>query len=299
MKKIFTISIFILLFALITFSFSCKQETIFYQIDLEQELEEAVILGTPYSITEFNNKLFCTDGLLYAKDKNAIRGWGRIETPETMEKLAASDSILYALSTTKTLYKTTDGNKWEKIDLSTTLDSIVTIFEIGNQTYLKGFPKNSTEETAAVYYSLNNTEITTTNISYEIAVVVDSQTYYVDSTGKAITNGTYTSETFETIYSLTYSPKTNALYVGTARGLKKLPLTQDGAIDSPVELPGNNYSTIIKDDYSIFATYATEYSLNGTIYEAIYASTIREGSSYTGTSGLWSYYENRNSWNCE
>ena len=80
---------------LVLFAFACKNElTIFEQINEETKLEDAIITGVVNSVVKFNSKLYASDGNLYTKNENDVRGWSKIGSPSgTIIKLAA-DSIL-------------------------------------------------------------------------------------------------------------------------------------------------------------------------------------------------------------
>ena len=85
---------------------SCKDGlTIFDQIDQETELEEAVIAGSVNSIVRSGDTLYASDGNIYSKKVNDIRGWSKIAGPGgTIIKLAADSTGIYALNQSRELY---------------------------------------------------------------------------------------------------------------------------------------------------------------------------------------------------
>ena len=75
MKIKYSISILFMILLLA----SCKNGlTIFDQINQETELEEAVIAGSVNSIVRSGDTLYASDGNIYSKKVNAIRGWSKI-----------------------------------------------------------------------------------------------------------------------------------------------------------------------------------------------------------------------------
>lgn len=280
-------------FFLVFFS-ACKQETIFYQIEQETELEEAVIEGAVESIVEFNGKIYACDGVIYAKEISVMRGWEKIMKPSGfVTKLAASSTRLYAMTTdeeeNKKVYMSADGSEWTDVDTSTLTDGLGTIFCDGNgNAYAK--------TTGDTFFALSDGTFTqTTSVTSNVIVVNGSMTYtaadgtVTDSTGK-------TAGDLKTIYSLTYSAADKSVYAGTSEGLRRLPLDETGALTGKNENPPGNYGSTIKE-YEAHAVLAT-----GTAEDdaALYTSTVEKTSSYPTVNGLWSYYFNRrDAWNVE
>lgn len=88
----------------------------------------------------------------------------------------------------------------------------------------------------------------------------------------------------------------NAIYAGTSKGLKKLPLDEAGKLSGKSQDPPGNWAATIKA-YKAFAVLATE---TNTSDAALYTSTIEEGSAYAKVNGLWGYYySRRDTWNRE
>lgn len=276
---------------------ACKNgPTIFEQIEQEIELEDAVIVGSVNSIVQFGNKLYASDGYIYSKDVEAIRGWSKIASPQdTIIKLAADSSNLYALNRDKVLYTSTDGTTWNKIDISGTLASIETIFTNGcDAAYIYGTAKDSKDKS---YFTLTGSSIApTTDVTSYVLVKTDKGTYVANNGTVTGSNSLGSVADLDTIYALTYSAVDNAIYTGTKKGIKKLPLDDTGKLTGEKQNPPGNWQSTI-NAYEAFAVLAT-----GTNAEnaALYTSTIQKSSTYAKINGLWGYYYNRrSSWNRE
>ena len=276
---------------------ACKNGlTIFEQIDQEIELEDAAIVGSVNSIVRSGDKLYASDGYIYTKDVNAIRGWSKISSPGgPIIKLAADADNLYTLNKNKELYIYNETD-WDKVDVSETLSSIKTIFSNGlDKVYIHGTAKGATEES---YFTLSKTTITaTTEVTSYVLVKTDKGTYTAQDGTVTGSNDLGSVTNLGTIYSLTYSSAENVIYAGTSKGLRKLPLTDDrqqltGEVLDP---PGNWQATI--NAYEAYAVLAT-----GTTKKdgALYTSTIQKDATYAKINGLWGYYYNRrDNWNRE
>lgn len=276
---------------------ACKNgPTIFEQIEQEIELEDAVIVGSVNSIVHFGDKLYACDGYIYSKDVEAIRGWSKIASPQdTIIKLAADSSNLYALNRDKVLYTSTDGTTWNKIDISGTLASIETIFTNGcDAAYIYGTAKDSKDKS---YFTLTGSSIApTTDVTSYVLVKTDKGTYVANNGTVTGSNSLGSVADLDTIYALTYSAVNNAIYAGTKKGVKELPLDDTGKLTGEKQNPPGNWQSTI-NAYEAFAVLAT-----GTNAEdaALYTSTIQKSSTYAKINGLWGYYYNRrSSWNRE
>ncbi len=292
----------LLILITITAISGCQQETIFSQIEDETELEDAVIKGSVFSIVAFKDKIYATDGRIYAKAKNVLRGWAEVTSPSgNIIKLAAAGTYLYALNSDSKLFYSADAAVWTKIDWGGTLASVTTIFSDNNSNaYVKGKAKGSDTES---FFTLSGAAIAATaavtSHVVEAGNTTDFKTYTLDSSKKTVSDGTNTTTLDAEVYSLTYSPKADCLYAGTAAGVRKLTLNEDGTLTgSTADVPGSNVSSTLKS-YKTFAVYATEYTPEATPYEAVYAMTVMPGSSYSKVNGLWGYYESRGTWNRE
>lgn len=276
---------------------ACKNGlTIFDQIDQETKLEDAVITGSVNSIVKHNGTLYACDGYIYSKNEKDIRGWSKINGPEgTIIKLAADATNLYALNKNKDLYIYNETN-WKKVDISETLSAIATIFSNGLDTvYIHGTAKGATENS---YFKLTETTITqTTDVASDVIVKTGKGTYTANSGTVTGTNNLGSVANLGTIYALTYSAVDNdAIYAGTSKGLKKLPLDESGKLTGESHNPPGNWNATI-NAYNAFAVLAT-----GTTAEdaALYTSTIQPNSTYAKINGLWGYYySRRDNWNRE
>ena len=276
---------------------SCKDGlTIFEEIELETELEDAVITGTVNSVVKFNSKVYANDGNIYAKDESAIRGWREISGPGgIIIKLAADSTNLYALTEEKKLYKSSDGWTWTPETCKPTSGKgIKTIFCNGKDTaYLQ-------DTDGKIEKICPGSTATSDDVPSTVIVVrsTDSKTYYADGGTVKGKNGSDLGSVsgLGEVYSLTYSAVDRALYAGTSKGLKKLPLDGSGKLTGEKLDPPSNWGGTIKA-YEAFAVLATGTSTGAA---ALYASTISSGSDYSKINGLWGYYySRRDTWNRE
>lgn len=280
---------------LVLFAFACKNElTIFEQINEETKLEEAEIKGSVNSIVKFKEKLYATDGNIYSKNIDVVRGWGATAGPGgNIYKLASNGTNLYALNE-QGLFTTTDGSAWNKVDVSETISSIETIFDNGLDTaYIHGTAKGASETS---YFKLEGTTANSTDeVSSIVVLKTDKGTYTAAKDGTVTgSNDLGSVPDLGTVYSLTYYG--NALYAGTSKGLKKFPLDGSGKLTGEVKDPPGNWDATIKS-YEAFAVLATG---TDTSDAALYTSTISSGSDYSKINGLWGYYySRRDNWNRE
>lgn len=275
---------------------ACKNGlTIFDQIDQETKLEDAVITGSVNSIVKSGDTLYASDGNIYSKNINDIRGWSKIAGPEgTIIKLAADATNLYALNKNKDLYIYNETN-WKKVDVSGTLSAIATISSNGLDTvYIHGTAKGATENS---YFKLTETTVTpTTDVASYVIVKTDKGTYTANSGTVTGANNLGSVSDLNTVYSLTYSAVDNAIYAGTSKGLKKLPLDESGKLTGETADPRGNWNATI-NAYNAFAVLATGTTAKNA---ALYTSTIQPNSTYAKINGLWGYYySRRDNWNRE
>lgn len=282
---------------LVLFAFACKNElTIFEQINEETKLEEAEIKGSVNSIVKFKEKLYATDGNIYSKNIDVVRGWGATAGPGgNIYKLASNETNLYALNE-QGLFTTTDGSAWNKVDVSGTISSIKTIFDNGfDAAYIHGTAKDASETS---YFKLEGTTANSTDEVSSIVVLKTDKGVYTAKDGTVTGSDNLGSvPDLGTVYSLTYSEVDTALYAGTSKGLKKLPVEKSsGKLTGKAENPPGNSGATIKD-YEAFAVLATGTSDSNA---ALYTSTISSGSDYSKINGLWGYYYSlRDNWNRE
>ncbi len=276
---------------------ACKHGlTIFDQIEQETELEEPVITGTVNSIVKFNSKLYACDGNIYAKDESAVRGWSEIDGPGgIIIKLAADSSNLYALTEERKLYNSGDGSSWTPETCKPTSGKgIKTIFCNGNDTaYLQ-------DTGGKIEKICSGSSATSDDVPSTVIVVTldKNKTYYAEGGTVKGKNGDNLGSVsgLGDVYSLTYSAVDGALYAGTNKGLKKLPVDGSGKLTGDKVDPPGNWGATIKS-YEAFAVLATG---NNGSDAALYTSTISSGSDYSKINGLWGYYYNRrDTWNRE
>lgn len=282
---------------LVLFAFACKNElTIFEQINEETKLEEAEIKGSVNSIVKLKDKLYATDGNIYSKNIDVVRGWGATAGPGgNIHKLAANETNLYALNE-QGLFTTTDGSVWNKVDVSEKISSIETIFDNRRDAaYIHGTAKGASETS---YFKLEGTTANPTDeVSSIVVLKTDKGTYTAKDGTVTGSDNLGSVPDLGTVYSLTYSEVDTALYAGTSKGLKKLPVEKSsGKLTGKAENPPGNSGATIKD-YEAFAVLATG---TDTSDAALYTSTIEGTPAYAKINGLWGYYySRRDNWNRE
>lgn len=279
---------------LVLFAFACKNElTIFEQINEETKLEEAIITGVVNSVVKFNSKLYASDGNLYTKNENDVRGWSKIGSPSgTIIKLAADSTNLYALNEDKVLYTSTNADSWTQVD-TTFMGTIQTIFWDGASA-----PTAYVKATSGSFYKLasSTTPTAASDIISDVLLKTDKGTYTAKDGTVTGSDNLGSVPDLGTVWSLTHSQVDNAIYAGTSKGLKRLPLDDAGKLTGKAENPPVNSGATIKD-YEAFAVLATGTDTNDS---ALYTSTISSGSDYSKINGLWGYYySRRDNWNRE
>ena len=282
---------------LVFFAFACKNElTIFEQINEETKLEEAEIKGSVNSIVKFKEKLYATDGNIYSKNIDVVRGWGATAGPGgNIYKLASNETNLYALNEHGELFTTTDGSAWNKVDVSVTISSIETIFDNGfDAAYIHGTAKDASETS---YFKLEGiTADPTDEVSSIVVLKTDKGTYTAKDGTVTGSNDLGSVSGLGEVNSLTYSVEDEAVYAGTSKGLRKLPVGDAGKLTGENLAPPGNSNATIKS-YEAFAVLATGTSDSNS---ALYTSTISSGSDYSKINGLWGYYySRRDNWNRE
>lgn len=290
--------------------FGCPQVTMLGQIDKETKLEEAVIKGLVGSVVYFQNNLYACDGNIYVKKADAVRGWSKADAPSGhIVKLAADGTNLYAMSvtidnankTTKKLYTTTDGKKWDEVSITLASgEEINTIFDTGSA--FNADSASGTNSTAYIeikngetvsYKQLNGNGIQEPSVSPKSSIV--SGDYYAINEGTKekpqwVIKGAGDTTLIPvngTIHSIALSPDESTLYVATNAGVK----SYNVADKTEKTLPGPNAPSMVKSSYNYFAVFAYG--------DAIYAAPALEGNVGSGVNGLFGYYESRGNWNVE
>lgn len=296
-KQIFGILIIsILLFA------SCKIEPIFYAIEKEVPLEEAVIKGNLYAMTKFGENLYAASGKLYVKKTSVIRGWEEAVAPNGHIIRVASDSTnLYVLTSDKKLYTSTNGKNWTPINFS----DIVELFDNkANGSNKEAFITSSNE-----LLVLNGTTNPTLNPSgaskkYLAAVYDESETVFSDTILIAVgSKGIYTMNDENIVFKGTKSSikvedaESMAVYhdgtqehllVGTKNGIKRVVLENNG---SPTKI-GTALGDNVESSLALLSV-PVLYSFG----EAVYAGAVDPTTNKK--TNVWAYYKNRSDWNLE
>ena len=299
MKRKYIVTLLLIAAATTSF-FGCKNGlTMFEQIDQETKLEDAVITGVVNSVVKLNSKLYASDGNLYTKNENDVREWSKIGSPAgTIIKLAADTSGLYALNKDRELYFLgKDSGTWQLVPTSTD-GPIETIFCDGWETaYLKARDGK--------FYQLSSAISPTQESPITSAVMVKTKANDTYTASGGTVSGTSSGPDpslgsvsgLGEVYSLTHSQVDNAIYAGTSKGLKKLPLDGSGKLTGKVNDPPGNWGATIKE-YEAFAVLAT--TGTDSSKPALYSSTIATGSAGAKVNGLWGYYySRRDNWNRE
>ena len=269
--------------------FSCSNQTIFYQIEQETDLENADIDGNCLAIIEFDNRIYCCNGNIYSKETGQTGGWVSVTKPEGyITKIAASNDVIYALNEKDKIFMSYDAAEWTAVDTSS-LYSITTIFCDGDgNSYLNG---KATKDSGVSYYALNGSTINSTDAVKSWCIVKNNGVTYT-ANGSTVTDSLGgTVADLGTIYSITYSSEDSRIYVGTNNGLVGLPFDNSGKLTGEKKDPPGNFSSTIRN-FQVLAVLTTK--------DAIYCGIAETTSTYPHVKGLWSYYfADRPSWNKE
>lgn len=299
-KKIILGLISLTLFALA----SCKIEPIFYAIEKEVPLEEAVIKGNLYAMTEFQGKLYAASGMLYVKNASDKRGWEKASTPSGNIIRVASDSTnLYVLTSDKKLYTSTDGKNWDLINLpdivelfdnkATETDEKVAYVTTKESIFiLSGSSEPSTELTdetasensiAAVFYG------TETIFSNKNLIAAGEHGVYTIDDNTIVFDGTKTNVEVKNALSMAvYHDGANEyLVIGTENGIEVIRLVE-GAPTTKGAWLGDN-----ADSSFALVEIPTLYSFE----KSIYAGAVDRMTSKK--TKVWGYYTDRAEWNVE
>ncbi len=342
-------------------------EVIFYEIRQEVKLADAQVSGDINSIVRFGRDgkeyLFVQNGNIYYKELKTDPETGKIEPTMSgpyegqwkkagkdgigngiVFRLAADETYLYALAVRteededegenvpaeQTLYCSTDGNEWKKVDTPTlpkggrntlfctnspTPDHRKAYINVNGTVYaLDGenateYDTGITNPKTCVWFGGNVTfsaaEAMTTD---ETADTKPTPTLRYEGSGKTIrtyspaTDPVDTKDVGYTIRSLARTQ--DFLLAGTDDGLIYFRLDDNGYPTTDTD-SGTNVSSTLSSYYEIHCVLAVDPSLPAKGGD-IYGTTVFEGtSSNTGASadnqGLWAYYpgSDRKHWNRE
>ena len=233
---------------LVLFAFACKNElTIFEQINEETKLEDAIITGVVNSVVKFNSKLYASDGNLYTKNENDVRGWSKIGSPSgTIIKLAADSTNLYALNEDKVLYTSTNADSWTQVD-TTSMGTIQTIFWDGASA-----PTAYVKATSGSFYKLasSTTPTAASDIISDVLLKTDKGTYTAKDSTVTASNDLGSVSNLGSANLLYHSENDNAIYVFIDTGGYKLPLDSAGKLSTKEELPKKTEITTDKGTYT-------------------------------------------------
>lgn len=301
-KKILLGLISLTLFALA----SCKIEPIFYAIEKEVPLEEAVIKGNLYAMTEFRENLYAASGKLYVKKTSVIRGWKEAVAPKGhIIRVASDNENLYVLTSDKKLYTSTNASNWTEVSIN---DSIIELFDnkANDSDNKKAFITSSNE-----LLDLDGTSSPTLNTSdaskKSLAAVYDkseTKTVFSDTILIAVgSNGIYTMEGESIVFNgnnsnikvkeaesmAVYKDETQEyLLVGTKNGIKRIILEANGTPTSIGSELGDN-----ADSSFALVEIPTLYSFTDSVYAAAIDRTTSKKTK------VWGYYTVRPEWNVE
>lgn len=299
---------------LLTLAFSCNNEPIFYGIEQEINLEDPIVMGNVYTVTEAGSVLYAANGKIFSKNSAETRGWVEAAKPEGFIIRTASDSThLYALTSDKVLYASplTANLVWVSLG-----DSIVELFD--NNALQSSDKKAFITKSDAVYQLINGTVsdvITSGGASTDsiTAEFINGQTYFsssilftsdreayvyrASSTGIEYStdniNWIHIAVTIEAPMSLEYLKNADAssLLAGTETGIVQLPITAGLPSSSTSPLPGSNAD-------SCFGKSRVPYIFAYPFAQGIvYVSSVKTDN--TKSTKFWAYYPERDNWNLE
>lgn len=298
-KKILLGLISLTLFALA----SCKIEPIFYAIEKEVPLEEAVIKGNLYAMTKFGENLYAASGKLYVKETSVIRGWKEANAPKGhIIRVASDKENLYVLTSDKKLYTSTDEKKWDLINLpdivelfdnkatETNKEAFITssneLLVLNGTTNPTPNPGASKKSLAAVY----DKSETKTVFSETILIAVGSNGIYKMNDKNICFNDINSNVKIEDAESMAvYKDGTQEhLLVGTKNGIKRVVLDNSGSPTKIGSELGDN-----ADSSLALLSVPVLYSFG----EAVYAGAVDPTTNKK--TNVWAYYKNRSDWNLE
>ncbi|HOE07393.1 MAG TPA: hypothetical protein PLV89_00830 [Treponemataceae bacterium] len=311
MKKLYPLLCSILI---LTAVFSCKNEPIFYGIDKEINLEDPVVLGIVYTITEAGDKLYAANGKIFSKKSSDLRAWAEESKPEGfIIRTAADSTYLYALNSENILFSTPIAGSpvWVK-----TSDSIIELFD---NNALNASDKKAFAVKADAVYVLTDGSVSSavsdggaskdsltaefingrTYFSSSIQFTSDREGFLYRIASSGIEYSTDNSSwtlipiTIESPMSLEFykTETASSLFAGTKTGIIQIPLTESIPASTGIAAPGSNADSCFGKSQvpSIFA-----YPFgNGVVYTA----SMKPDN--TKNTKFWAYYPSRDNWNLE
>lgn len=299
---------------ILTALFSCKNEPIFYGIEEEINLEDPVVLGNVYTVTEAGDKLYAANGKIFSKKSSDIRNWVEEPKPDGFIIRTASDSTyLYALNSENILYSSPleESLSWVK-----TGEAILELFD--NNALNTSDKRAFAVKADAVY------ELTDGNLASAVssggaskdsltAEFISGQTFFSSSIQftsdregflyKIASNGIeYSTDnstwnliqiTIESPMSLEFykSGTASSLLAGTKTGIVQIPLAESIPSSTGTAVPGSNADSCFgkSEVPSIFA-----YPFGQGI---VYTASLKPED--TKSTKFWAYYPSRDNWNLE
>ncbi len=310
MKKNFN---FVLIISVLAVLMSCKNEPIFYSIEQEINLNDPVVLGTIYTITEAGGTLYAANGLLFSKS-SSDRGWEQEKKPDGFIIRTASDNThVYALNSDNILYSSplVSPLSWTKIDESAQ--------ELFDNNALNSLVKKAFITKADGAYALENGSfggaVTSGNASKDslTAEYINGQTYFSSSIlftsnretmlyrvsesgieySSDNTNWRLVSITITNPMSLEFYKNAagSSLFTGTKTGIRSISVTNSIPSATVVPVPGANSDSCFGQSEIpfIFA-----YPLGE---GCVYVSSMKTDNSKN--TKFWAYYPSRDNWNLE
>lgn len=307
--------IYLLFAGLLLFSIlSCKNDPIFYSIEKEIALEDPVIHGNVYSLTEAGSKLYVANGNLFVKNSADMRGWivANAQPNGYIIRTASDSSHLYVLTRDKVLFSSPLAEilSWTQIS-----EAVVELFD--NNALLSTDKKAFFTTESAVFEISDGTSSAVSNNGASkdsiTAEYINGQTYFSSSI-------LFTSDREATLYRVSstnieystnnvnwtpitvtitaplslefYSNDTlESLLVGTESGIIQFSITE--------EIPSATVSTV--PGVNADASFGTSH------VPSIFSYPFKSGSIYIGSlkeddsksTHFWGYYTSRPNWNLE
>lgn len=329
-KKILQIS----MISALLLSFVSCQDPIFNEIRLEVELEEGTIFGDIYSIIRHKDKIYCSNGKIYSKDKDheGHGGWKKINCPKgQVIKIAGDQTYLYALvfttyedqndgemalNTRKLYYSSDEGSTWENCDISITnhpyRETVLMCTNSVNTSNQKAFLViNNTG------YSLNGQSVTAhpnANGKNSCASLNGSVKFF-NGPAACSNNGddTIYYASGNNLLKMESSGTTSTISSGIRNYITGIAVMNDSVLITSLsgaalvnlngqEIQYANLSSSLSALYesrACLAVYPDKNAFENIVYASLCIEGTGSNSALFSHEGLWSFYPSRGKWNIE